>query len=179
VTARTTRGVEGQIRPVATAVIRNRGRILVWDDHDPTTGEVVAVPIAGGIQFGETGAEAVARDVREELGAGIREARFLGLLEDVFEWNGQRRHELHLVFDVLLDQPAVYDAEEVEIVEDDGERYVARWRAVSEFEGGARLVPDGLRELVAAGKRGGGASGRYAPPHGTVPEWLWRAFASS
>jgi ADP-ribose pyrophosphatase YjhB (NUDIX family) len=155
VSVRTTRGTEGEIRPIATAVIRDRGRILVWDDHDAKTGEVVAVPIAGGIEFGETGAEAVAREVLEELGAGTREARFLGVLENVFEWNGQRRHELHLVFDVLLDGTAVYDADEVEIVEDDGDRYVARWRAVSEFDDGARLVPDGLRELIAAAEAAG------------------------
>jgi hypothetical protein len=43
---RTTTGNDGEIRPIAAAVIRARGRILVWDDHDPKTGEVVAVPVA-------------------------------------------------------------------------------------------------------------------------------------
>ena len=147
---RTTTGNDGEIRPIAAAVIRARGRILVWDDHDPKTGEVVAVPVAGGIEFGETGAEAVAREVREELGVAAKEARFLGLIEDVFEWNGEKRHELHLIFDVVLEGQAVYAADEVEIVEDDGVRYAARWRALSEFDGGARLVPTGLRELIAA-----------------------------
>jgi ADP-ribose pyrophosphatase YjhB (NUDIX family) len=147
---RTTKGVEGEIRPIATAVIRDRGRILAWEDYDPSSGEVVAVPVAGGIEFGETGAEAVVREIREELGVGTREARFLGLIEDVYDWNGQKRHELHLVFDVLLDGRAVYDADEVEIVEDGGVRYAARWRALSEFDGGIRLVPVGLRELIAA-----------------------------
>jgi 8-oxo-dGTP pyrophosphatase MutT (NUDIX family) len=152
VNVRTTAGAEGQIRPIATAIIRNRGRILVWDDYDPKTGEVVAVPVAGGIEFGETGAEAVAREVREELGAVTKEARFLGLIEDLFEWNGQQRHELHLVFDVVLDGRSVYDADELEIVEDDGVRYPARWRALSEFDraGGLRLVPEGVCKLIAA-----------------------------
>jgi ADP-ribose pyrophosphatase YjhB (NUDIX family) len=157
VNGRTTSGAAGEIRPIATAVIRDRGRILVWEDHDPKTGEVVSVPVAGGIEFGETGAEAVAREVREELGAHTKEARFIGLVEDLFEWNGQQRHELHLIFDVVLEGRSVYDADEVEIVEDDGDRYLARWRALSEFAGGrgARLAPEGVLELIAAAEAAG------------------------
>jgi ADP-ribose pyrophosphatase YjhB (NUDIX family) len=150
VNVRTTSGIEGEIRAIAIAVIRDRGRILVWDDHDPSTGRVVSVPVAGGIEFGETGAEAVARELREELGAVARETRFLGLIEDIFEWNGARRHELHLVFDVALEGRSIYEADEIEIVEDDGDRYLARWRALSEFGGASVLAPTGLRELIAA-----------------------------
>ena len=75
--------------------------------------------------------------------------RYLGLIEDIFEWNGRRRHELHLIYAVELVDQRIVDVETVE-VEDEGERYVARWRSLNEFRSGARLVPDGLLALIDA-----------------------------
>jgi ADP-ribose pyrophosphatase YjhB (NUDIX family) len=83
-------------------VIRDGDRLLTWDDHDPLSGEVVAVPLAGGIEFGETGEQAIRREVREEIGATSTSVRFLGVLEDIFRWAGQQRHELWLIYDVAL-----------------------------------------------------------------------------
>ncbi len=146
--ARVSRGLTGRIRPIAAAVIRRGERILVWDDYNPATGETVCVPLAGGIEFGETGAEAIRRELAEEIGATPTRIHFLGLLEDIFDWAGQKRHELYLVYDVQLAEQAVYEAEEVDVVEPDGTSYSARWRSLNEFVGSARLVPDGLLELI-------------------------------
>ena len=142
-------GPPGAIRPIAAAVIRDGDRLLVWEDHDPATGDVVCVPLAGGIEFGETGAEAVARELREEIGQAPSAARFVGFLEDIFDWNGQRRHELWLVYDVDLAGDDLSHAEEVVVHEDDGTSYVAHWRGLDELGGPARrLVPDGLLDLL-------------------------------
>jgi ADP-ribose pyrophosphatase YjhB (NUDIX family) len=145
---RVSRGPANAIRPIAAAVIRDGDRILVWDDHDPATGRIVAVPLAGGIEFGETGAEAIARELREEIGATATRVRYLGLLEDIFEWAGQKRHELYLVYDVELAGREVYEADEVEVVEPDGTAYAASWRPLDEFAASATLVPAGLLELI-------------------------------
>jgi ADP-ribose pyrophosphatase YjhB (NUDIX family) len=151
--ARVSSGPEGAIRPIVAAVIRNGDEILVWDDYNPTTGEVVAVPLAGGLEFGETREHAVARELSEEIGATATEVRFLGALEDIFEWAGQKRHELWFVYDVKLAEPGIYQAREVEVVEPDGTRYQARWRALTDFRGQSRLVPDGLLDLVQGSRR--------------------------
>jgi ADP-ribose pyrophosphatase YjhB (NUDIX family) len=145
---RVSRGLAGAIRPIAAALIRDGDRILVWDDHDPTTGEVVAVPLAGGIEFGETGEEAIRRELGEEIAATPSRVTYLGLLEDIFFWAGQKRHELYLVYEVELADRAVYDADEVQVVEPDGTSYPARWRPLSEFTTSARLVPQGLLKLI-------------------------------
>jgi ADP-ribose pyrophosphatase YjhB (NUDIX family) len=152
---RVSKGLAGTIRPVAAAVIRAGSKILVWDDYNPATGEMVSVPIAGGIEFGETGQQAIMRELAEEIRATPTRIQFLGLLEDIFDWAGQKRHELYLVYDVDLAGRAIYDAEEVEIVEPDGTRYPARWRSLAEFHSGARLVPDGLLDLVSNAARAG------------------------
>jgi ADP-ribose pyrophosphatase YjhB (NUDIX family) len=146
--ARVSRGLADVMRPIAAAVIRNGDRILVWDDHDPITGEVVAVPLAGGIEFGETGAEAIAREVGEEIGATPTRIDYLALFEDIFVWAGKKRHELYLVFDVDVAERAVYEAEEIPVVEPDGIAYSACWRRLAEFESSARLVPTGLDQLI-------------------------------
>jgi ADP-ribose pyrophosphatase YjhB (NUDIX family) len=151
--ARISSGPEGAIRPIVAAVIRNGEQILVWDDYNPTTGEVVAVPLAGGLEFGEMREQAVARELSEEIGATATEIRFLGALEDIFEWAGQKRHELWFVYDVKLAERAIYEAEEVQVVEPDGTRYPARWRALTDFRGQIRLVPDGLLGLVQESAR--------------------------
>jgi ADP-ribose pyrophosphatase YjhB (NUDIX family) len=143
----------GTIRPLAAAVICQADRILVWEDYDPSSGEVVAVPLAGGIEFGETGEQAIARELGEEIGAIPRRIRFLGLIEDIFEWAGIKRHELYLIYQVDLQGQEVFEAEELTVTESDGTSYVARWRPLTEFRGSARLVPDGLLELVEQARK--------------------------
>jgi thiaminase/transcriptional activator TenA len=145
---RVSRGFAAAVRPLVAAVIRDGDRILVWEDHNPATGETVCVPLAGGIEFGEAGAEAVARELHEEIGATVTRVDYLGTIEDIYEWDGQKRHELYLVYDVDLADRRVYRADEVPVVEPDRTRYVARWRALGEFDRQARLVPDGLLDLI-------------------------------
>ena len=145
-------GPADAIRPVAAAVIRDGDRLLVWEDHDPATGAVVSVPLAGGIEFGETGAEAIRRELREEIGAEASGVSFLGLFEDIFAWNGQRRHELWLAYAVELTGAGLADRDQVVVHEDDGTSYPARWRRLDELRGpDRRLVPEGLLELIQRG----------------------------
>src|SRR4029453_9319147 len=82
--ARVSTGWSNRIRPIAGALIRDRQRILVWDDYNPSTGERVAVPLAGGVEFGETGAEAIARELDEEIVATPTRVEFLGIFEEIF-----------------------------------------------------------------------------------------------
>ena len=146
---RVSQGPDHAIRVIAAALIRDGDRILVWHDHDPATGEIVAVPLAGGIEFGETGEQAIRRELKEEIGSGPKSVRYLGLFEDIFEWAGQKRHELFLIYDVELADRALYAADEVQVTEPDGSSYLAYWRPVTDFVGSTRLVPDGLIDLIA------------------------------
>ncbi len=54
----------------------------------------------GHIEFGEMAAEALERDLTEELGMRVTTERFLGAIESAFEQNGNRHHELSLVFEM-------------------------------------------------------------------------------
>jgi thiaminase/transcriptional activator TenA len=151
---RVSRGLVGAVRPLVAAVIRADDRILVWDDFDPATGELVAVPLAGGIEFAESGAEAIARELDEEIGATATRMDYLGTIEEIYDWDGQKRHELYLCYDVNLAERAFYEADEVPVVEPDGTGYVARWRPLDEFRTSARLVPGGLLDLIERARSG-------------------------
>jgi uncharacterized protein (DUF1330 family)/8-oxo-dGTP pyrophosphatase MutT (NUDIX family) len=144
----TTAAAVQAIRPVAAAVLCRSNRLLVWEDRNPETGEVVCVPLAGGIEFGEPGAEAIARELQEEIGATATRLDYLGALEEIYDWGAEKRHELYLVYDVDVAEREVYEAEELTVVEPDGRRYVARWRSLDDFRGEKRLVPDGLLALI-------------------------------
>ena len=110
------------------------------------------MPLAGGIEFGETGAQAITRELKEEINATAIGVHYLGLVEDIFTWAGNERHELYVVYEVDVAERHVYESEEIPVVEPDGTRYLARWRELSDFRRGARLVPDGLLELIGASR---------------------------
>jgi ADP-ribose pyrophosphatase YjhB (NUDIX family) len=136
-------GLSKQIRPLALAVVRDGDRLLVYQGHDPIKDETFYRPLGGGIEFGERGADAVARELREELGATVRDARFLGVLENVFTYAGQPGHEIALMYGVALAEPVAHGTR---VLDDEGE---AIWMPLSAFrEGGSTLYPDGLLELL-------------------------------
>jgi ADP-ribose pyrophosphatase YjhB (NUDIX family) len=119
--------------------------LLVYEGHDPVKGETFYRPLGGGIEFGERGAEAVVRELREELGATARDVRFLGVLENVFMYAGEPGHEIALMYEVTLAEPV---ADGTRVLDDDAE---ASWIPLSAFgEGGSPLYPDGLLELLGS-----------------------------
>jgi ADP-ribose pyrophosphatase YjhB (NUDIX family) len=140
------------IRLLAIAVFRVGDRILVARGTDPATGAVFYRPLGGGVEFGERAAAALAREIREELGAEIDAPHLLGVLENVFDYAGRARHEVVFVFDARFRDPALYARGELAVVEPGVGWEPARWVALGEFAAGAaRLVPDGLLALLRGG----------------------------
>lgn len=72
------------ICPIAICVFRNNNRILVFEGHDSIKNETYYRPLGGGIEFGESGEEAIRREIMEELHSEIEELKHLGFLENIF-----------------------------------------------------------------------------------------------
>ena len=141
-------GKKPRIRAIAICVFRHGDRILVHEEMDSVKGSAFARPLGGGIDFGETSREAVIREVQEELGVEMTDARLLGIVENIFELEGKPGHEIVFVFDGRLVDESLYDRESLDGVE--GKRkFKAVWRTLEELDAGAtRLVPPELWELL-------------------------------
>jgi ADP-ribose pyrophosphatase YjhB (NUDIX family) len=85
----------------------------------------------------------------EELGHPVRAERLLGIVENIFQHNDLRGHEI--VFNWLLrfEDQALYEQEELPVEEMNGDTYTAHWVHPAELAAqGIPLFPLGLAPLL-------------------------------
>ena len=56
----------------------------------------------GHIEFGETGRQALVREVKEEMGVDAETGAFLGVVENAFEQHGKPHAEVNLVYELKV-----------------------------------------------------------------------------
>lgn len=88
-----------QIIAKAICLFRNDDLILVAEGFDEVKGEFYYRPIGGKIEFGETSAQAIQREVLEEIEANIHNLNYIGTIENIFTYNGDLGHEVVFVYD--------------------------------------------------------------------------------
>lgn len=142
--------MSGSIRPIALAAIRRGSELLVFDALDSVKEQRFHRLLGGGIEFGERAADAVARELREETGSEARVGRLLGVLENIFTFEGDLGHEIAYVFEVELEDRSLYERDAFEIVDVVGGQDVripVLW--VDPLRLDAPLYPDGVLALLA------------------------------
>ncbi|MDE4537745.1 NUDIX hydrolase [Pseudomonas sp. ITEM 17296] len=140
--------LEPRIRSLALCVFHHQGKILVNVFDDPVTHQTLCRPLGGGIEFGERGRDAIAREIEEELGQSISDVRLLGTLESLFHYADTPGHEIVQVFDARFDDASLYQQTWVEGRESDGSPFRARWCDSADFDRIGPLVPQGLQALL-------------------------------
>lgn len=136
------------IRPLAVALVRDGDRLLVEHGEDRSSGRRFYRAIGGGIEFMEHAADAVRREWREELGAELGEMRLLGVLENLFHYEGAPGHEVAFVFEARLADPSRFLPGPVELTESNGLTHLASWVSIEELrDGPLPLYPDGILDL--------------------------------
>ena len=131
----------------AMAVIRRPrdGALLVSESTDP----LFQRPLGGHVEFGEYARDTIRREFLEETGQAVTDVRLLGVLENIFGWQGGTEHEVVFIFTAAFAAAAAYQIEKQRI-RDKPERRVL-WRPTDAVS--PPLYPAGLNDLLtAAGK---------------------------
>lgn len=137
------------VRVVALGICRRDGRILVERGYDRVHDEHFLRAIGGGVEPGERAAEALAREWREELGLELEVGELIGVVENLYSYQGVPGHEVVLAFAARLVDEAVHDRGEFDCAEPSGLSHTALWVALDELRGGAiPFYPRGLLELL-------------------------------
>ena len=140
------------IRIQALALVRQADRILVEKGRDEVKDETFFRLLGGTVEFGETGAESLRRELLEELGAEADVGRLVATIENLFTYEGEQAHEICLVYECSLRDERLYALDEWEAREETAGGVVVHpvsWRSISSFGPGAGvLYPVELRELL-------------------------------
>ena len=124
------------IETIARGVCICEGRLLLCKAKG---GSTTYLP-GGHIEFGETGREALVREMAEETGLAVKTGRFMGVVENSFMQHSKPHAEINLVYEMSL--------------EDTGAKVVARedwieflWFPLDRLEE-ARLLPAVFNSLA-------------------------------
>lgn len=91
-------GARGEIETIARGVCVKDGKVLLCRGKGATS---TYLP-GGHIEFGETGAEALVREMKEETGLDSTAGKFLGVVENSFLQHGEKHCEINLVYELTL-----------------------------------------------------------------------------
>jgi ADP-ribose pyrophosphatase YjhB (NUDIX family) len=124
------------------------GRELLVERYDAEGG--FYRPLGGGVEFGEASDRAVVREFREETGYAATVTGRPGVIENVFRFDGERHHELAVVYELAIENEAPYHSEQVAVTESDGSTRTATWhRPAALRERPEPVYPTGLWRLLA------------------------------
>jgi 8-oxo-dGTP pyrophosphatase MutT (NUDIX family) len=119
------------IEVIARGVCVQEGKILLCRAKG---GKTTYLP-GGHIEFGETGRQALVREIKEELGLDSAAGAFLGVVENSFLQHGKPHAEINLVYELSL-------AEGLAKAQEDWIEF--EWRQLDNLDD---LLPEPFRKL--------------------------------
>ena len=93
-------GEEKHIETIARGVCVRDGKILLCHPKDRS----YAYLPGGHIEFGETGREALVRELKEETGLDATAGDLLGVVESSFVQKGERHCEINLIYAMKVEE---------------------------------------------------------------------------
>ena len=96
-------GTRGEIETIARGVCVKDGKVLLCRGKG-----LGSTYLPGGhVEFGETGAEALVREMKEETGLDSTAGKFLGVVESSFLQHGEKHCEINLVYELSIENSDV------------------------------------------------------------------------
>ena len=116
----------GQVVKAMVVIRRPRdGALLVCQGDDVPPFQR---PLGGHVEFGEYAADTLHRELLEEIGQAVTDVRLLGVLENIFPWDGGRAHEIVFLYAAAFADEAAYEIEEQGIRDEVPARTRVIWR---------------------------------------------------
>ena len=97
--------MEKHIETIARGVCIRDGKVLLCLPKDRSYSYLPG----GHIEFGETGREALVREMKEETGLDATAGELLGVVESQFVQKGERHCEINLVYEMGIALPTAAD----------------------------------------------------------------------
>ena len=120
------------IRPNALIIIKKEDYVLASKGIDGN--KTFYRLMGGGIEFGELSSVTIKREILEELNAEIINEEFLCSIENIFEFNSQKYHELTFLFKGDFSDKSMYEKQTIKRVDYDNE--YSEWVSIPEIKKG-------------------------------------------
>lgn len=138
-----------KIRVTALGVIIDQDLIFLSQGYDQVKQQTFYRALGGGVKFWETSIEALKREFKEEINAEITNIKYLGCLENIFIYNGQKGHELIQLYQCDFVDQNFYKLDQLTFREKDREK-TALWLKIEDCQIGKYLVlPEDFFNLVS------------------------------
>ena len=105
---------EKHIETIARGVCVKDGKVLLCLPKDRSYSYLPG----GHIEFGETGREALVREMKEETGVDATAGELLGVVESSFVQKGERHCEINLIYEMKIREQGTGNREQVKSCED-------------------------------------------------------------
>jgi ADP-ribose pyrophosphatase YjhB (NUDIX family) len=137
------------VRVIAIGLALREDRLLVFRVLDDAGALKGVRPPGGGVEFGERAADTLAREFREELATDIALEGPPVVLENLFDHEGARGHEVVFAYPVRLLDATIYGRPLFTIREDNGIDLQVEWMAMEALRTRRiALFPDGLLAAI-------------------------------
>lgn len=111
------------------AIIKKNDKILL---HKSKKDDFYAVP-GGRVKVGESSIKTLKREFIEEMKKDININDFIGLVENFFEYNEKKYHEIMFLFNAEFVDNDLYNVEKITGLEENG-KIEFIWKSISELE---------------------------------------------
>jgi 8-oxo-dGTP pyrophosphatase MutT (NUDIX family) len=141
-------GFSSEIRVLALGLILDGSRTFVSQGYDSKKAQTYYRSLGGGVDFGETSAQALEREFQEELGTKLTNIRYLCCLENIFEFNGKPGHEIIQLYACDFLDRHFYEIESMEFNEGKRKK-IALWVDCDRFRSAELpLYPQGIEAYL-------------------------------
>lgn len=120
------------IRIKAMCLLHHDGKLLASKGFDRTTQKAFYRLLGGSINFFETSEDGIRREMQEELQSDIENLKLIDVVENLFTYEGVRRHDVIFLYTGTLTQKALYTQKTISIT-DGPHTFSAEWIPVEKI----------------------------------------------